>query len=70
MAEFETGLPSVRQIQTFIKDKKHVEVKLTTNDLLVGSILWQDQDTLCLLDNSEQVTIVWRHAIVYLKPMN
>ncbi|MBW4576214.1 MAG: RNA-binding protein hfq [Aphanothece sp. CMT-3BRIN-NPC111] len=68
MAEFETGLPSVRQIQSFIKDQKEVEVKVSTNDLLVGKIIWQDPACLCISDRSEQQTIVWRQAIVYLKP--
>jgi host factor-I protein len=68
MAEFETGLPSVRQVQTLIVEKKEVEVKLLTNDLLVGRIRWQDVECVCLVDQSEQPVIIWRQAIVYLKP--
>lgn len=68
MAELETGLPSVRQIQNFIKDKKDVELKLITQELLVGKISWQDTDCLCLIDQYDQPTIVWRQAIAYLKP--
>lgn len=68
MAELETGLPSVRQIQNLIKDKQDVELKLITQDLLVGKIRWQDTDCLCLIDQYEQPTLVWRQAIVYLKP--
>jgi len=68
MAQLETGLPSVRQIQTMIKDKKQVELKLITNELLAGKISWQDSDCLCLMDDDKQTTIVWRQAIAYLKP--
>lgn len=68
MAELETGLPSVRQIQSFIKDKTDVELKLITQELLVGKIRWQDTDCLCLIDQYDQPTIVWRQAIAYLKP--
>lgn len=66
--ELETGLPSVRQIQNLIKDEKEVELKLVTGDLLSGKIRWQDIHCLSLTDQYDQQTIVWRQAIVYLKP--
>ncbi|MGG6294510.1 Hfq-related RNA-binding protein [Leptolyngbya sp. AN02str] len=66
--ELETGLPSVRQIQSTIREEKEVELKLITNDLLTGKIRWQDAHCLCLIDHYDQPTVVWRHAIVYLKP--
>jgi host factor-I protein len=68
MSEFDTGLPSVRQVQSFIKDKQEIEMKLITDELLVGKILWQDANCICLLDRNEQQTLVWRQALVYLKP--
>ena len=68
MAEFNTGLPSIRQVQNLIKDKKQVEIKVTTADLLTGHIRWQDENCVCLFDQQDQPTIVWRHAIVYIKP--
>lgn len=66
--ELETGLPSVRQIQTIIKEGKEVEFKLITDDLLVGKIRWQDAHCICLIDQYDQPTIVWRQAIAYMKP--
>ncbi|MBD2041781.1 Hfq-related RNA-binding protein [Microcoleus sp. FACHB-672] len=68
MAEFNTGLPSIRQVQNLIKDKKQVEIKVTTGDSLTGQIRWQDENCVCLFDQQDQPTIVWRHAIVYIKP--
>lgn len=67
MSEFDTTLPSIRQVQTLISDKQEVEVKLVTDDLLVGRILWQDHDCICLVDQYEQKTLIWRQALVYLK---
>ncbi|MCU0542812.1 MAG: RNA-binding protein hfq [Oscillatoriaceae cyanobacterium Prado104] len=67
MSEFETGLPSVRLIQSYIKDKQQVELKLITGDLLVGRIFWQDNSCICLLDASEQQILIWRSALAYLK---
>jgi host factor-I protein len=66
--ELETGLPSVRQVQTIIREGQEVELKVTTGDVLVGKIRWQDVYCICLLDQYDQPTIVWRQAIVYVKP--
>ncbi len=67
-SEFDTTLPSIRQVQTLIKEATIVELKLVSGDLLTGKIGWQDQNCLCLLDHNNQSTIVWRQAIAYLKP--
>jgi host factor-I protein len=68
MSEFETGLPSIRQIQGLIKDRQQVELKLLTQDLLMGTLLWQDQNCVCLMTQDEQRMIIWRQAIAYIKP--
>lgn len=66
--ELETGLPSIRQIQSLTREGAEVELKLVTGDLLTGKIRWQDPHCLCLIDHYDQPTIVWRQAIVFLKP--
>jgi host factor-I protein len=66
--ELDTGLPSTRQIQTIIREEKEVELKLTTGDLLIGKVRWQDNNCICLLDPQDQPTIVWRQAIAFIKP--
>ncbi len=66
--ELETSLPSVRQVQALIKDSNEVELKLITGDLLTGKVRWQDPYCICLLDHYDQPTIVWRSALVYMKP--
>ena len=68
MSEFETGLPSVRLIQSYIKDKEQLEIKLMTGDLLAGRIFWQDNNCICLLDASEKQILISRSAIAYIKP--
>ncbi|MDY6939682.1 MAG: RNA-binding protein hfq [Cyanobacteriota bacterium] len=67
--ELDTGLPSIRKIQEFIKTKQQVELKLSTGDAIVGRVLWQDPQYLCSMDASDVQTIVTRSAIVYLKPV-
>lgn len=67
-SEFDTALPSIRQVQTLIKKANIVELKLVTGDVIAGKISWQDQNCLCLLDENNQPITVWRQAIAYLKP--
>ena len=67
MPELNTALPSIRQIQGFIKEKQTVSIKLLTNEVLYGIILWQDQNCICLVDETEQSTLVWRQSLAYVK---
>ncbi len=68
MSKFDSGLPSVRQVQLLIKEQTPVEVKLLTGDSLFGIIRWQDTDGLGLVDDSERSTIVRLPAIAYITP--
>ena len=68
MTEFDTGLPSVKQVQNYIKDKQEIELKLVTDDLIVGKIMWQDHQCICVVDHYDQPSLVWRQAVVFLKP--
>ena len=67
MTEFDTALPGIRQVQNYIKDEQEVEIKLVTDDLIVGKIIWQDINSLCVVDHYNQPTLIWRQALVYLK---
>ena len=67
-SEFDSALPSIRQVQSLIKDTAVVELKLVTGDLLTGKLGWQDHNCICLYDGNNQPNTVWRHAIAYLKP--
>ncbi|MEL7223862.1 MAG: RNA-binding protein hfq [Cyanobacteria bacterium P01_D01_bin.36] len=64
---FDTELPSIRQVQTIIRDKKNVEIKLMTGDTLAGAVNWQDANAICVKDSSGQDTILMRGAIAYVK---
>jgi host factor-I protein len=68
MSKFDSGLPSVRQVQNLIKNKTPVEIKLLTGESLMGIIRWQDTDGLGLIDESERSTIIRLPAIAYIVP--
>ena len=64
--ELETGLPSTRLLQTYLREKRTVEVKLVTGDTVTGSLSWQDPQCVCL-DVEGNPVVVWRSALVYIK---
>ncbi|MEH2299140.1 MAG: RNA chaperone Hfq [Nostoc sp.] len=68
LTEFDTALPSIRQVQTLIKQTKPVEFKLLTGDVVTGRVLWQDPYCICIADENSQQTTVWKQAIAYIKP--
>ncbi|MEA5578799.1 Hfq-related RNA-binding protein [Anabaena sp. UHCC 0451] len=65
--EFDTTLPSIRQIQNWIKQKAAVEFKLMTGDLITGKVFWQDGNCVCILDGNNEQIIVYKLAIAYMK---
>ncbi|NWF59007.1 MAG: RNA chaperone Hfq [Fischerella sp.] len=70
IAEFDASLPSTRQLQNLIKQATPIEIKLLTGDILTGKVMWQDQYSMCLVDESSQQTTIWKQAIAYIKSKN
>lgn len=66
---FDTGLPSIRQVQSLIRDQQTVEVKLLTGDVIVGAVSWQDANAICVKGNDGINTILMRAAIAYVKSL-
>ncbi|NJR18184.1 MAG: RNA-binding protein hfq [Calothrix sp. CSU_2_0] len=67
LTDFDTSLPSIRQVQNFIKENSPVELKLLTGDVLTGQILWQDPQCMLFADNGGGKITVWKQAIAYIK---
>ncbi|MTF37996.1 Hfq-related RNA-binding protein [Cyanobacterium aponinum] len=67
MTAFDTGFPSVRQIQSFVKNKTPVEIGLMNNKTLEGVVKWQDQNCLSLVTTSQEKVLVWIQAIAYIR---
>ncbi len=68
MREFNTGQPSTRRIQKVIQEKGAVQVKLISGETFQGKVIWQDSDCLCLRAEDDQDVMIWKTAILYLKP--
>ncbi len=67
LTEFDTSLPSIKQVQKLIKENKSVELKLITGDIIAGTVLWQDLQCFCVMGKDNQKITVWKQAIAYLK---
>ncbi len=59
--------PSIRQLQTYLREKTPLNIKLTTGDTIQGTIFWQDQDCICFKTGGADVT-VWKQAIAFIQP--
>ncbi|BAU09031.1 RNA-binding protein hfq [Fischerella thermalis CCMEE 5330] len=70
ITEFDTSLPSTRQLQNLIKQAAPTEIKLLTGDILSGRVMWQDQYSVCLVDDNSQQVMIWKQAIAYFKPLS
>ena len=68
MIELDVNLPSIRYTQGLIKDKTGVEIKLLTNDVFTGRIVWQDPQSISICDANDQKILVYRHSIAFIKP--
>jgi len=65
----DTSVPSTRALQKLIAEKQSLEIKVVTGDLLVGKLLWQDPEVLCLGLEGEQRILLWRANVVFIKPL-
>ena len=63
----DTSLPSIRQVQNLIQQAVTIEIKLLTGDILIGRIIWQDSQCMCLMNENSQQMTVWKQAIAYIK---
>ena len=69
MTLLDTSLPSVRLLQQYIREQVFLEVKLSNGDQWQGRLLWQDPDCFCLKTSQEETVILWRSALVTLRPL-
>ena len=67
LTEFDTSLPSIKQVQRLIQENTQIELKLITGDVIAGKLLWQDLQCFCIMAEDNQKTTVWKQAIAYLK---
>ncbi|MEI6380786.1 MAG: RNA-binding protein hfq [Cyanobacteriota bacterium ELA615] len=68
MPEFDTGSPTVRHIQSYIRENSIVEIQMSTGEIFSGNILWQDGECICLILKTQQKKVLlWRQSLVYIR---
>lgn len=69
-AAVDIGSPSLRLLQTYIREQQQIEIKLLTGDVIAGRLFWQDLDCLCVITAEGQPpTTIWRQAIALIQPL-
>ncbi|WP_414528978.1 Hfq-related RNA-binding protein [Nodularia chucula] len=63
--EFDTSLPSIRQLQELLRQKTLVEWKLVNGDSLIGKLAWQDHNCVCIVDSTDRQITIFKQAIAY-----
>mgnify|MGYP001210777759 CR=1 FL=1 len=63
-----TSLPSVRLLQSYIRHKQPVEVKIMTGEAFSGILSWLDGNGICLKVD-DRPFLIWYAAISYVKPI-
>jgi host factor-I protein len=67
--DFDISLPSIRQVQNWIKQTTTVEFKLMNGDLLTGRVFWQDHNCVSIMDVDNHQITIFKQAIAYMKPI-
>jgi len=64
----DTSLPSIRLIQSYIREKKALQFKLTDGSTITGQLIWQDVLFYCVVDNSQKQLLIARSSVAVIAP--
>ncbi|MCP9850082.1 Hfq-related RNA-binding protein [Cyanobium sp. Morenito 9A2] len=71
LAQLDTSLPGVRQMQKWIRAKTAVRVQLRDGSKLDGVLDWQDVEFLALrLPNDVEPVLILRQALSVIRSLN
>jgi len=66
----DTSLPSIRHFQDLIRNRKLVQIEITTGEALEGVLAWQDVDYLALREPmGESLVLINRAAVVLVRSL-
>ncbi len=67
---FDPSLPSIRLLQTWIRDQRTLSMDLQDGHRLVGVLIWQDQHYLAVQSSeSEDPVLISRQAMLLVRPL-
>jgi host factor-I protein len=69
-SSFDPSLPSIRLLQTWIRERKILSLELTDGRRLIGVLIWQDHHCLCLQPtDSDEPVLISRGAMLLVRPL-
>ena len=67
-SRLDTSLPSIRHLQDLIRNRKPVQIELTTGEALEGVLAWQDVYYLALREPmGESLLLINRESVVLVR---
>jgi host factor-I protein len=69
-SSFDPSLPSIRLLQTWIREQKILSLELSDGRRLIGVLIWQDQYCLALQpSDSDDPVLISRAAMLLVRPL-
>ncbi|MBC8169196.1 MAG: Hfq-related RNA-binding protein [Synechococcus sp.] len=69
-SSFDPSLPSIRLLQTWIRERKILSLELADGRRLIGVLIWQDQLCLALQpSDSDDPVLINRAAMLLVRPL-
>ena len=69
-SSFDPSLPSVRLLQTWIRERKILSLELIDGRRLIGVLIWQDQHSLALQpSDSDDPVLIGRAGMLLVRPL-
>lgn len=69
-SSFDPSLPSIRLLQTWIREQKILSLELSDGRRLIGVLIWQDQHYLALQPSDcDGPVLISRAAMLLVRPL-
>jgi len=69
-SSFDPSLPSIRLLQTWIREQKILSLELSDGRRLIGVLIWQAQHCLALQpSDSDDPVLISRAAMLLIRPL-
>jgi host factor-I protein len=69
-SSFDPSLPSIRLLQTWIREQKILSLELTDGRRLIGVLIWQDHHCLALKpSDTDDPVLISRAAMLLVRPL-
>jgi host factor-I protein len=68
--QLDTSFPSIRLVQTYVRDKAQIQLKLNDSTTVSGHLAWQDPLFYCMIDAAGKQILISREAVAVILPLS